>query len=254
MGDMITGILFDKDGTLFDFERSWSGFARGLLTDLADGDPARAAEMGGRIGYDMATGGFAPDSCVIAGTDADIVAALLPMLPDTDAGSLRARIGQAAARAPMVAVIALRPLLAELRAMGLRLGVGTNDSEHAAKAHLAEAGILDCFDSVQGFDSGHGAKPGPGMCRAFADRFGLAPGDVLMIGDSLHDLHAGRAAGMLAIGVLSGMAGPETLAPHADLILPDISELPAQLAPGGPLHAAHAKSKATQMGSQSVVI
>ena len=251
---MITGILFDKDGTLFDFERSWSGFAQGLLLDLAEADAARAGEMGARVGYDMGTGRFAPDSCLIAGTDADVVAALLPMLAGTDAAALKTRISHAAARAPMVAVMALRPPLTELREMGLRLGVATNDSEHAAKAHLAEAGILDCFESVQGFDSGHGAKPGPGMCTAFADHFGLNPGDVLMIGDSLHDLHAGRAAGMLAIGVLSGMAGRETLAPHADLILPDVSDLPALLAPGGTLHAAHAKSKATQTGSQSVAI
>jgi len=251
---MITGILFDKDGTLFDFERSWSGFAHGLLLDLAEGDDDRAAQMGARVGYDMHTRGFAPDSCLIAGTDADVVAALLPMLAGTDAASLKTRISRAAAQAPMVAVIALRPLLTELRAMGLRLGVATNDSEHAAKAHLAEAGILDCFDAVLGFDSGHGAKPGPGMCRAFADHYGLSPGDVLMIGDSLHDMHAGRAAGMLAIGVLSGMAGHDTLADAADLVLPDISELPAHLAPGGALQAAHAKAKATQTGSQSVAI
>ena len=32
---MITGILFDKDGTLYDFERSWSGFAGAMLLDLA---------------------------------------------------------------------------------------------------------------------------------------------------------------------------------------------------------------------------
>jgi len=251
---MITGILFDKDGTLFDFERSWSGFAHGLLLDLAEGDEDRATEMGARIGYDTQARSFAPDSCLIAGTDADVVAALLPMLADTDAASLTTRISRAAAQAPMVAVIALRPLLTELRAIGLRLGVATNDSEHAAKAHLAEAGILDCFDSVQGFDSGHGAKPGPGMCTAFAGHFGLQPRDVLMIGDSLHDMHAGRAAGMLAVGVLSGMAGPATFVDAADLVLRDISDLPAQLAPGGALHAAHAKSKATQTGSQSVAI
>ena len=31
---MITGILFDKDDTLYDFERSWSGFAGAMLLDL----------------------------------------------------------------------------------------------------------------------------------------------------------------------------------------------------------------------------
>ncbi len=69
---MITGILFDKDGTLYDFERSWSGFAGAMLLDLAEGDAARARSLGQRIGFDTEDSRFAPDSCVIAGTDDDI--------------------------------------------------------------------------------------------------------------------------------------------------------------------------------------
>ena len=40
---------------------------------------------------------------------------------------------------------------------------------------------------------------------------------------------AGRAAGMICVGVLTGMAGPDTLAPLADVVLPDIGHLPAWL-------------------------
>lgn len=229
---MITGILFDKDGTLYDFERSWSGFAHRLLLELAGADAARAQDMGARIGFDMVERRFAPDSCVIAGTDADLCAALLPVLPGMDEAALRQRISLAAATAPMVEAVPLDPLLTRLRGMGLKLGVATNDSEHAARAHLEATGILDMFDSVSGYDSGHGAKPGPGMCTAFAERFGLNPGEVLMIGDSLHDLHAGRAAGMVAVAVLSGMADSAVLAPHADLVIPDIGVLPERLAKG----------------------
>ena len=55
---------------------------------------------------------------------------------------------------------------------------------------------------------------------------GLDPSRVLMVGDSLHDLEAGRAAGMRSIAVLTGIARAETLAPHADAVLPDIGALP----------------------------
>ncbi len=251
---MITGLLFDKDGTLFDFQLSWSGFARDLLLDLAGGDTGFAADMGARIGFDTGTLSFAPDSCLIAGTDEDVVAALLPVLLGTTAVELKTRISLAAAHAPMVEAVPLKPLLAALRGLGIRLGVATNDSEHAAKAHLAETGILDCFDSVYGFDSGFGAKPGPGMCKAFADRFDLDPGLVLMIGDSLHDLHAGRAAGMRAVGVLTGMADAKTLAPHADMILPDIGVLPGLLADPDALLAALTGAQTPQTSSRSVAI
>jgi phosphoglycolate phosphatase len=50
-----------------------------------------------------------------------------------------------------------------------------------------------------------------------------------MVGDSTHDLDAGRAAGMATVGVLTGLAGAADLAPHADAILPDIGALPGWL-------------------------
>ena len=48
---------------------------------------------------------------------------------------------------------------------------------------------------------------------------------MLMVGDSLHDLHAGQAAGMRCVGVLTGVAGAEELQPFAEVVLPDIGYL-----------------------------
>jgi phosphoglycolate phosphatase len=111
----------------------------------------------------------------------------------------------------------------------LRLGVATNDSEAPARLHLAAHGITECFDFIAGYDSGHGAKPGPGMCLAFAAACGLDPWRVAMVGDSRHDLQAGRAAGMRTVAVLTGIAGAGDLAPLADMVLPDIGALPGWL-------------------------
>jgi phosphoglycolate phosphatase len=47
----------------------------------------------------------------------------------------------------------------------------------------------------------------------------------VMVGDSLHDLVAGRAAGMQTVGVLTGPACRAELAPCADAVLPDIGHL-----------------------------
>jgi phosphoglycolate phosphatase len=119
--------------------------------------------------------------------------------------------------------------LSALRARGLRLGVATNDSEAPARQHLAAHGITDCFDFISGYDSGHGPKPGPGMCLAFAQGLGLQPARVAMVGDSRHDLQAGRAAGMRTVAVLTGIAKAADLADLADVILPDIGALPGWL-------------------------
>ena len=62
---------------------------------------------------------------------------------------------------------------------------------------------------------------------------GLDPAQIVMVGDSRHDLVAGRAAGMACVAVLTGMADQATLAPYADAVLPDITALPAWIAARG---------------------
>ncbi|NJS39222.1 MAG: HAD family hydrolase [Rhodobacteraceae bacterium] len=222
---MIDGLIFDKDGTLFDFRISWGQWAAGFLAAVATG-PDHAAALGHAIGFDAASLSFTPDSPVIAATATDIAAALAPHLPGETVARLTELIDETAGAAPMSEAVPLRPLLAALRARGLKLGVATNDSEAPARQHLAAHGITDCFDFIVGYDSGHGAKPGPGMCLAFAAALGLDPARVAMVGDSRHDLEAGRAAGMRTVAVLTGIAKQGDLAPHADVVLPDIGSLP----------------------------
>ena len=225
---MIDGLLFDKDGTLFDFRISWGRWAQGFLAQIAR-DAAHTARLGRAIGFDPATGSFAPDSPVIAATAADIAAALAPELPGLTVTDLTDRIDASAAQAPMSEAVPLMPLLTALRDRGLRLGVATNDSEAPARQHLQNHGITGCFDFIAGYDSGFGAKPGPGMCLAFAHQLGLDPARVAMVGDSRHDLEAGRAAGMRTIAVLTGIARRDDLAPHADVVLADIGQIPGWL-------------------------
>ena len=58
---------------------------------------------------------------------------------------------------------------------------------------------------------------------------GIITGRVAMVGDSLHDLEAAQAAGMARVAVLTGIAKHEVLAPHADVVLADIGDLPGWL-------------------------
>ncbi|MFN4157444.1 MAG: HAD family hydrolase [Gemmobacter sp.] len=221
---MIEGIVFDKDGTLFDFRKSWGGWATALLRDLAPQEDEPAA-LGRAIGFDPRTGVFDPSSPVIAATAQEIAEALAPHLPGMSVASLVARMNVLAEGAPMSPTVPLHPVLSGLRARGLRIGLATNDTEAPARAHLAAHGITDLFDFIAGCDSGHGAKPGPGQLLAFSSAFGLAPARVLMVGDSRHDLIAGRAAGMRPVAVLTGIAAAEELAPLAEVVLPDIGAL-----------------------------
>ncbi len=225
----VDGLLFDKDGTLFGFAASWAQWTQDIIEELAAGDEGVAESLASALLFDRTTMTFDEASISIAGSVADQVDVLAPHLPDWTSSAMLAFLKEAAARAEMVPAVPLDPLLGDLAGRGLRLGVATNDAEAAARAQLERHGVLNHFHYLAGFDSGFGAKPGPGMCRAFAEQHGLDPGAVAMVGDSLHDLHAGRAAGMICIGVPTGAVGRDTLAPAADVVLDDIGQLPAWL-------------------------
>ena len=225
----IAGLIFDKDGTLFDFHATWGAWARDLLHRETTTRPEMREPLARALGFDLEAGRFHKSSLVIASTAREVATAALPYLPDDDVDTVMARFNAAAARAPQVEAAPLGPLLGRLGRAGLTLGVATNDAEAPARAHLRAAGVEGCFAFIAGSDSGHGGKPAPGQLLAFCAATGLDPAACAMVGDSTHDLHAGRAAGMTTIAVLTGPADHADLAPHADVVLVSIAEVPGVL-------------------------
>ncbi len=222
---MIKGLLFDKDATLLDFEKTWGEWSLALLSELSDGDNVLLSDLAGAIQFDLERRTFHPSSPVIAGTPDEGVDLILPLLPHWDRDALIAHSNATASSVQVQEIVPLKPLLTEL-GRSAKLGIATNDAEASARRHMDELGVLDEFDLIIGSDSGHGGKPGPGMCLAFAADMDLEPASVAMIGDSTHDLLAGRAAGMVCVGVTSGFATEAELAPYADHVFVDVSDLP----------------------------
>lgn len=225
----ITGILFDKDGTLFDFRATWDGWAGRMILDLAGGDADLAGRVAEAVRYDLEAGGFHANSPFIAGSNEEVAQVLAGVLTQYTAPQIEHFLSLRAGEASLSPAVDLDPYLRGLAGRGLALGVMTNDSEYSALAHLREAGVAELFDFIAGFDSGFGAKPSPRPLLAFADHMGCAPETVVMVGDSSHDLIAGRRAGMRTLGVLTGTATHEELAGLADAVLPDIGHIPAWL-------------------------
>jgi phosphoglycolate phosphatase len=223
---MLDAVIFDKDGTLFDFRASWGAWTQSVLAEFAR-DAAEARRLGGVLGYDPDTRVFTRASPVIAMTTPEIAAILHGQLAGITIGALNDRLNALSAAAPMLPAVPLRDVLSTLKARGLLLGLATNDTEHPARVHLERAGVLDLFDYVVGCDSGWGGKPAPGQLLEFLRRFDLTASRVAMVGDSRHDLDAGRAAGMHAVAVLTGIATRDELVTHADVVLDDIGGIAA---------------------------
>ena len=226
---VIQGIIFDKDGTLFDFNGTWGAWAGVMIAQEAQGDVALADALAKAMGYDMVGQRFLPESIVIASTAKQTAQHLRTVLPDVTLDDLLGRMNHAAGSVPQVQAVPLIPYYDALKARGLKLGIATNDAEEPARKNLTNAGILDHFDFIAGYDSGHGGKPAPGQLHAFCAATGLQPDNCAMVGDSTHDLKAGRAAGMLTIGVLTGPAPQAELDPFADIVLPNIGHIPGWL-------------------------
>ena len=85
--------------------------------------------------------------------------------------------------------------LRRLRAMGFPLAIVTNKTQRFVQPHLEHAGIADHFALVIGGDTLPTRKPAAGPLLHVAAAFGIAPARLLMVGDSVNDVEAARAAG-----------------------------------------------------------
>ncbi|RPH65789.1 MAG: phosphoglycolate phosphatase, partial [Burkholderiales bacterium] len=90
----------------------------------------------------------------------------------------------------------VREGLAAMRAKGLRLACVTNKPQQFADVLLARTGLGEHFELTIGGDALPRGKPDPMQLRHVCERFGLAPSEMIAIGDSLNDALAARAAGI----------------------------------------------------------
>jgi phosphoglycolate phosphatase len=94
--------------------------------------------------------------------------------------------------------------LQAMRDAGLKLSVVTNKPIGFALPLLADTGLAQYFDLVVGGDTVARKKPDPMPMLHVCAQLGIAPEQVVAIGDSLNDVLAARAAGMAVLAVPYG--------------------------------------------------
>jgi phosphoglycolate phosphatase len=229
-GSRIAAILFDKDGTLLDYQATWAPVNVQAADFAADGNKPLAQRLLALGGLDAGTGRYRAGSLLAAGNAAEIAAAWVNAgspLGETALTRALDRIFRGGV-ANAVPVVPLGPYFHRLKAFGFMLGIASSDSAEAIEATAIHFGFADQLDFIAGYDSGYGHKPGPGMALAFAEAVGRETMEIAVVGDNLHDMHMGaRARCGLKVGVLTGTSDRATLMTGADVVLDSIAELEA---------------------------
>ncbi|WP_238547166.1 HAD family hydrolase [Actinoplanes friuliensis] len=194
----LRGVLLDLDGTLMDHDRAADAGLRAWLPSLGleatDAEVARwialqephlAAWRAGRISFAEQRRRRLRDFLGTDGSDAELDAVFAGYLAHYERGW---RIYDDVADA-----------LAVIAEAGLRTAVLTNGARTQQLRKLAAIG-LGHLDPVFTVDDLGVAKPHPDAFRRACSRWGLAPGEVLSVGDNHElDVLGARAAGLRAV-------------------------------------------------------
>ena len=95
---------------------------------------------------------------------------------------------------------------------GHPLAVVTSKSEALAERGLEHAGIRQYFQTIVGFDTTERHKPHPEPVLTALHRLRYEPYEAVFVGDSVHDVEAGNAAGVVTVAALWGPFTREQLA------------------------------------------
>ena len=213
--------VFDLDGTLADTGADLIAAANAALAGRGRPlDPLHERATAFAGGRAMLRAGLGPGR-------EDEVERLFPRLLDAYAGALavETRLYDGAEAA-----------LAALDAAGWRLAICTNKPEGLARALLGALGVLDRFPVLLGADTLAWKKPDPRHVLEAVARSGGRRERAVLVGDTVTDRTAARAAGMPCVLVGFGPGEVASLAPEA--VIGHFDELPPVLERLVPVSAA----------------
>jgi HAD superfamily hydrolase (TIGR01509 family) len=195
----VRGVVFDQDGTLI------NTFIPALHAySVATGRRITLAEL---------------EPVAHLGAARNLVSALLGHeASDEDDDTFHAALAREVARIePYDGIL---DLLAALRAAGIATAVATNSDLRSASVVLGAHGLDRLMDAVVTVDLVGGIpKPAPDSIELAMATLGLAPAEVLFVGDSNADMLAARAAGVRAVAAGWGHQAPTIERGNVDMWL-----------------------------------
>ena len=231
----VDAVIFDKDGTLMDFDAFWVTLSRIALTDVVRSlhQPDALADTMLEV-FGVKDGKADINGILCKGTYQEMAHAVQQVLQEhgcpvedtlienmvLDAYNRNAHLG-----AVEPACTDLRGVLVMLKNQGKKIALVTIDNAPITRMCLDRLGIADLFDAVYTDDGALPPKPDPAAAMDLCRRMELAPDRVVMVGDTMTDVRFARNGGLKAVAVTGHAERKLQLAQHADVVLHDVSEL-----------------------------
>ncbi len=215
-------IIFDWDGTLCD-----------SVSQIVTSIQSAASELGVDVPSDEAA------AKIIGLGLPQAVAVLFPDAPETlleDIARVYSRHYVNSEQGPPRLFPGALETLQALKDRGLEIAVATGKSRRGLDRVLGVLGLEEFFHASRCADETR-SKPDPLMLVEIMRERGVAPSEVVMIGDTEYDLAMAARAGVPSVGVSYGVHSPERLSGHAPVAivdsLPELLDLPALAARRG---------------------
>lgn len=106
-------------------------------------------------------------------------------------------------------------MMAEVRRRGYRTGLVTSKQKAGAERGLRWLGLDGAMDVIIAADDVVNPKPHPEPLLMAVEKLGVPPAAAIYVGDSVHDMKSGRAAGMATAAAMWGPFSREDLLPAA---------------------------------------
>src|SRR3954469_8337181 len=120
-------------------------------------------------------------------------------------------------------------VVARFDRLGLKQGVCTNKFERPSRMILEHLRLMPPIADLAGADTFPVRKPDPRHILMLVERMGRAPERAVMVGDSIHDVHAAHAAGLPAVLVSWGYTDIPASELGADAVIERFDALPQAL-------------------------